>query len=71
MNDHILDCFHELGMSASVHFADDSGKEWGSGRHDEAEAMKLYHANPELKTEFEAIAENFLWDLKPNLKVMK
>ena len=71
MNDHILDCFRELGVSASVHFADDSGKEWGQGRKDEAEAMKLYHDNPGLKSEFEAIAKGFLWSLKLNLAGMK
>ena len=67
----LLDSFRELGKSASFHYADDSGSEWGAARHDEAEAMKIYHAHPELKSEFEAIAENFLWDLKPNLARMK
>lgn len=59
--------FDKLGISASCHYADDTGREWGSAALQKREAMTLYHTHPELRSEFERIAEGFLWSLKLEL----
>ena len=60
----ILEEFEHLGISASFHFADDSCKEWGTARKQEAKAIALFRDNPELQDEMREIAKGFLWTLK-------
>ncbi len=64
----VVDEFVRLGNLASYHFADDSGKEWSDGFAAKAEAMKIYHAHPDLQAEMEKHAQ-FLWSLKLELEM--
>jgi hypothetical protein len=60
--------FKKLGLSASYHFADDSGKEWGHAYKDQKKAIKLYDDNPEQQVEMMKISKGFLWSLVTELK---
>ena len=59
--------FENLGMSASFHYADDSGKEWGLAKKDQDQAIILYHDHPELQVEMMKISKGFLWSLSKEL----
>lgn len=67
MND-LVEQFNTLGQSASYHYADDSGKEYGLGVAKEREAMVLFHAHPELEDQFREKANGFLWSLDITLR---
>ena len=58
----IIEQFLKLGNSASFHYADDSGGEWGSGKRDEHAATFLYMTNPLLQHEMKKQA-SFLWSI--------
>ena len=57
----ILKKFEEHGIQASVHYADDSGKEWSAGDRLKEQALELVKAHPELRDGFLRIGERFLW----------
>ena len=59
----VLDQFQELGLSASFHFADDSGRAWDSAQRDKRAAEALFIQHPELRDEMIAMARKFLWTL--------
>lgn len=64
MTEDTLAEFKKLGMQASYHYADDSTKEWGLGRKNEAAALALFDdAEPELQTAMREISTGFLWSL--------
>ena len=62
----VVEQFLKLGRSASYHFADDSGKEWGQGDSYKAKAMALYDMNPAYQAEMLEKAD-FLWSMKGEL----
>ena len=64
----LLSKFESLGLSASFHFADDSGKEWGIARKEAGEAIALYKQHPELQERMMGLSKQFLWSLKSELK---
>ena len=57
----ILDDFKKHGMQASYHYADDSGKEGGSGDVEKRKALKVFDDNPKMQGEMRKIANKFLW----------
>ncbi len=59
-----LEDFKKAGMTASYHFADDTTKEWGLAKKEEAEALRIFDENPALQPEMREIAKGFLWSLK-------
>ena len=59
----ITEEFKKLGMSASYHYADDSGIEWGHANLDKAKALKLFDDNPDLQDEMRVASRDFLWSL--------
>ena len=59
----ILEQFKDLGISASFHFADDSGKEWNIAHREQGIALALYRDNPALQDDMRKIAKGFLWSL--------
>lgn len=64
MNDKdTLEQFKKHGMSASYHFADDSGSEWNHGNREKSLALELFDAHPDLQTAMREIAKGFLWTL--------
>lgn len=65
----IQEQFETAGNQASYHYADDSGREWGSGHAAKAVAMQLYWDNPELQAELAEIAKGFLWSLPHELRI--
>ena len=60
----ILNRFTKHGKDASFHYADDTGKEWGSGDREKRDALVLFDSNPALQKEMREIAKGFLWSLK-------
>ena len=64
----ILTKFESLGLSASFHFADDSGKEWSIAHKEQSEAIALYKQHPELQERMMELSKQFLWSLKSELK---
>lgn len=60
-DEEILAEFDSLGGTASFHYADDSGKEWGQGDILKAQALKLVLAHPELRDRFLKVGQRFLW----------
>ena len=61
MNDQqVLDDYNGHGRSASYHYADDSGGEWGHARKEVSKAMTLWHSNPHLHTQMRELAKGFL-----------
>lgn len=60
-DEEILAKFKELGIQASVHYADDSGKEWSMGSSLVTQARQLAADNPHLKSKMREIAKDFLW----------
>lgn len=64
MSNETLDKFQKLGMDASYHFADDTGKEWGIGFELQREAEAIFAANPDLHQQMREISKKFLWSLK-------
>ena len=60
----ITEEFKKLGMSASYHYADDSGKEWRLADSDKKQALELFDNNPDLQDEMRTAARGFLWSLK-------
>jgi len=69
--DDTLEQFKELGMSASFHFADDTGSEWDLAYNDCNKAMEIYKKNPELQNEMREIAKKFLWSYDFKLRCEK
>jgi hypothetical protein len=64
MNDKgILEAFDTYGRAASFHYADDTGKEWGTARIEERKARNLFADNPDLRDEMTKLASQFLWSL--------
>ena len=63
MKSEILKQFEKHGNNASYHFADDSTKEWGLAREEEAAALKLFDENEELQPAMRKISAGFLWSL--------
>lgn len=59
----VIDLFRSLAGSASYHYADDTGKEWGDAARDEYDARNLYKNHPELKEDFDMIMRNQLWSM--------
>lgn len=55
--------FKRLGIEASTHLADDSGREWQQGYDLKAQALALFDAHPELHEQMREIASGFLWVL--------
>jgi hypothetical protein len=63
----VLERFKDLGISASYHYADDTGSgEWRLGSTLEAKARILFDENPELRDEMRVIAKGFIWQLGEN-----
>ena len=65
----LLDNFKKAGMSASYHYADNTGKEWGAAHKLERECLNMFDANPDSQDEMREIAKGFLWSLnstRPN-----
>ena len=58
-----LRAFESHANSASFHYADDSGKEWGSARSRKRQAMALYESHPDLREHMRPIGERQLWAL--------
>lgn len=56
--------FKKHGDSASYHYADDSGGEWGVARDRKTKALELFDSNPPLQAQMREIAKGFLWSLK-------
>ena len=57
-----LDEFRELGVLASIHYADDTaGGEWRLARKYVTSALQVFDANPRLQPEMRRIAKQFLW----------
>jgi len=67
----ILKDFEFAGRTASYHYADDTGGEWGLGDAAHRRAMDLYHQNPQLQAAMLEISKKFLWSLKNDLKAQK
>ena len=59
--DEIVSEFAHEGMTASYHYADDSGEEWGLGSLHQDRAIALWKAHPELTPRFLEIGRKFLW----------
>ena len=59
----ILDDFKKHGMKASFHYADDTGKEWGSGDAEKRKALAIFDANAAMQGEMRELAKQFLWTL--------
>ena len=57
----ILKAFEQHGLQASVHYADDSTKEWAAGDAEKQKAIDLWKAHPELTEEMLKISQRFLW----------
>jgi len=57
----VLEEFKKHASAASFHYADDSGKEWGSARKRKDQAMQLYRDNPELRADMREIGKKQLW----------
>ncbi len=64
----LLTMFESLGLSASFHFADDSGKEWSMAHKEQSEAITLYKQHPGLQERMMELSKQFLWSLKSELK---
>ena len=60
----ILTQFKDLGISASCHYADDTGGEWRYGDRDKRSALRLFDDNPASQDAMREIAAGFLWSLK-------
>lgn len=56
----ILKEFENLGMNASYHYADDSGKEWGLGSKYMDKALAMFDDHPECQNRMRKIAKGFL-----------
>ena len=56
----ILKDFESACDSASYHFADDTGKEWGTAQNYVAKAKDIASANPEYMTEYLEILKDQL-----------
>lgn len=60
----VMDDFERLGKKASYHYADDSGKEWGTGNTYRDQALTLFDAHPDLQPAMRKLAATeFLWSL--------
>jgi len=68
MSAEIIKQFETLGLSASYHFADDTGKEFRQGTLKKRAALKLFDDNPELQNEMRVVAGGFLWSLASERK---
>lgn len=66
----IIEQFSKMASSASFHYADDSGNEWGQARQAEDAAMQIYHDNPKLQPKMDKIGATQLWamDFKKRAK---
>ena len=51
---------HE-GMTASYHYADDSGKEWPLGTLHRDRALAVYEKRPDLESRLLEVGKKFLW----------
>ena len=60
--------FKTHGMSASYHYADDSGKEWNLGDAEKAKALAVFDENPDHQAEMREVAKGFLWAYDFTLK---
>lgn len=58
-----LEAFDKHGRSASYHYADDTGKEWGTAKIEERKARNLFADNPDLQEDMKELATKFLWSL--------
>ena len=59
--DEIVNEFIHEGMTASYHYADDSGEEWQLGTVHRDRALALWKAHPELTPRFLEVGKKFLW----------
>ena len=59
--DEIVSEFAHEGMTASYHYADDSGKEWSLGNIHRDKTLAIWRANPELTPRFLEVGKKFLW----------
>ena len=59
--DEIVNEFIHEGMTASYHYADDSGKEWKLGTIHWDKALAIWRANPELTPRFLEVGKKLLW----------
>lgn len=64
----ILATFKDAGVTASFHYADNTGSEWGLGDNYKRTALKLFDNNPDLQSEMRVIAKGFLWSLGTDRK---
>ena len=62
--DEIINEFAHEGMTASYHYADDTGKEWKYGDACKERALALAKAHPELLSRFREISKKFLWAME-------
>jgi len=71
MTKDILEEFEKLGMSASFHYADDTGSEWGLATRDQDKAIELFFKYPNLQKQMLEIGSKFLWSIRNELKYSK
>ena len=57
----IMQQFKKHARSCSFHYADDSGKEWGSAREEKAIALKLFDTHPHLQAAMREEMKKELW----------
>lgn len=69
--DEIVSEFAHEGMTASYHYADDSGKEWSLGSLHRDRAIAIWRAHPELTTRFLEVGRNFLWSFSAFVETEK
>jgi len=63
MDEIVVAEFNRAGLTASTHFADDSGREWPQGYEAKAQALAIFDAHPALETDFRQTGKGFLWSL--------
>lgn len=56
----VSEFLHE-GMTASYHYADDSGKEWPLGTLHRDRALAVYEKRPDLESRLLEVGKKFLW----------
>lgn len=63
-SEEVIKLFKAYGLTASYHFADDSGKEYSQGSAAKKQALDLFDQFPKLEPVFREVAKGFLWSLE-------